>query len=89
MSTDNKPRPYSWLNPATGRIEWVAPGDGRDSAAPAVKVRSRLETDAEVQARLRAAGKDDGSDFGLAGVKLDQLLKYYSLPPRQHLDEIV
>jgi hypothetical protein len=84
VQDDNRPRPYSRLNPATGRIEWVTP---EEHAAGKPK-RSRLESDDEVRARIRAAVPpwDLPSDT-LRGKQLDRELKRYNLPERRWFDE--
>lgn len=78
---DNRPRPYSRLNPATGRIEWVTPEERAEGKAR----RSRLENDAEVRARLSAAGL---TWYGrITGTELDTGLKVHGLEPRKFVDE--
>jgi hypothetical protein len=78
---DRKPRPYSRINPTTGVHEWVAPeervvGPGK---------RSRLESDDEVRARIRAAGRT--VRWTSSGKELDGWLDYYALEPRRMVDE--
>ena len=80
------PRPYSRLNPATGRVEWVTPGT--PSSTP--NLRSRLETDAEVRRRLIPL-IGVFSMFRLTklhGKELDAELKENGLEPRKMIDEV-
>lgn len=81
MREDHRPRPYSRLNPATGNVEWVTP----EEQAGGPRRSSRLETDAEVKARLKAAGH---GVYGAWDSKmLDDQLKYWDMRPRLFVDE--
>lgn len=65
---------------------WVYPGETPPGAAP--KVRSRLETDDEVRARITVARPWWGSSqVAYSGQKLDNMLKNIGLPPRKVIDE--
>lgn len=81
MNDDRRPRPYSKLDD-DGRIVWVTP----EERVSGKTKRSRLESDAEVRARLRAhLGWDVGK--GVIGEKLDWTLAYYNIPKRRYVDE--
>lgn len=85
MSTNRldstKPRPYSRYNPATGRVEWVAPPEpGRQR-----RLRSRLETDDELRARFDRYDRE--RTRRLHGAELDAFVKREGHPPRRFLDE--
>lgn len=80
---DIGPRPYSTCTP-DGQIVWVMPSDPK----PARKLRSRLENDDEVRARIRAAGH---TPFGLSSARgniLDDYLRLYGLTARACVDEV-
>jgi hypothetical protein len=74
---------YSYLDPE-GRIVWSDPNPSSSDSPPAKK-RARLETDQEVLERLLAAGKN--VDKYIKGRHLDEVLKSYSMPSRQYVDE--
>lgn len=80
---DVGPRPYSTLTP-DGRIVWVTPSD----PPPARKLRSRMENDDEVRARIRAAGHLPFGLSSVSGAVLDSYLKMYGLTPRACVDEV-
>lgn len=83
-TTDNRPRPYSTLR--GGQIIWVYPNEAQPVNS---RGRSRLESDAEVRARLRAGWGyttywDPMPDLRyIFGKELDKLLKSRALPERQ------
>ncbi len=73
---------YMRLNPTTGKLEVVDPAP---PATDGPKKRTRLETDREVRARVRAiSGCDLGAYVGRA---LDQRLKELGYQPRRHVEE--
>lgn len=81
----NLPRSYSTLR--GGQIVWADP-DTKPAVPP--KVRSRLETDKEVIARIKewypATYRNMAGDE--SGHKLDQLLKHLGTK-RHHIDEVI
>jgi hypothetical protein len=89
LTVDNGPRPYSTLR--DGKIIWVVPEVNQ--LGP--KKRSRLETDDEVRARIKAGWRawtywDPVPDLRKYGSKeLDNLLKVKGLEPRKVVDEVV
>ena len=86
-ATEHKPRAYSTLRTVAtwrnGKLEyeqqlvWVYPEDKPPGKAPSL--RSRLETDDEVRARLKALGKSYIPDLSLKGDKLDYWLANHYL----------
>lgn len=77
---DNKPRPYSTLR--AGRIVWVTP----EEHAAGKPRRTRLESDDEVRARFKAAGRYGYP--GLSAKALDGQLEYWGMPPRAFIEDI-
>lgn len=81
----NAPRPYSTLRDS--RVVWVSP----DEARPAGPVkRSRLETDAEVRARvMRERPWWTAEEVRRhSGDRLDKMLTNLGLPKRQVVDNV-
>ena len=89
-------RSYSRVGP-DGRFEWIDPPaqSAADAAIRPTRIRSRLETDDEVRARLSVAHASRNpwaprETFGLSrGRALDELLKVYGLPARGYIDEVI
>lgn len=77
---DRKPRPYSTLR--DGRVVWVTP---EEHATIGKAGRVRLENDDEVRLRLVRAGHSGYKSY--KGKDLDDWLRYWSMPPRQYVDE--
>jgi len=84
-------RSYSRWNPKTGDVDWIDPS----TPVTPPRVRSRIETDDEVRARLTPAHHAQNPHYppehfrGTHGRSLDDLLKIYGLPPRRYVDEVI
>lgn len=76
----DKPRSYLRYNSLKGRIDLTEPAEPQ----PVKAVRTRLETDDEVRARIK---KEADAVSTASGRHLDQVLRDLRLDPRKYVEE--